>query len=125
MQLCAVLGWTVPVREVVKAVTEGVMQERVSDVERRWRVGGRLRDDVEGARGAAEARDPQTIGRRSGLSRRGLGSLMTRTSLNASLSRRERDTRNPLDQRGTLTVRMSRATRRARDASDLRCPLQR
>ena len=59
-------------REVVKAVTRGVMQVRSSDVERRWPVGGRLRHDVEEARGAAEDFDPQAIGRRSGLSRRGV-----------------------------------------------------
>ena len=56
------------VREVAKAVTRSVMQASLSEVERRWPVGGRLRDDVEEARGAAEDSDPQTIGRRSGLS---------------------------------------------------------
>jgi hypothetical protein len=49
---------------------------------------------------------------------------MTRTSLNARLSRGERDARNPLDQRGTLTARTPRAKRHARDASDSRCPLE-
>jgi hypothetical protein len=60
------------VREAERAVTRGVMQVRLSEVERRWPVGGRLSDDVEEARGAAEASYPQTIGRRGGLSPRGV-----------------------------------------------------
>ena len=91
---------------------------------------GRLRDDVEEARGAAEALRPRRpsavavalpVAGFAGFAKG--GSRMTRTSLNASLSRRERDARNPLDQRGTLTARTPRAKRHARDASDSRCPL--
>ena len=61
-----------PVREVVKAVTRGVMQVRLSEVEGRWPVGGRLRDDVEEARGAAEASDPAGHRPSQWLSRRGV-----------------------------------------------------
>jgi hypothetical protein len=78
-----------PVREVVKAVTRGVMQVRLSEVKRRWPVGGRLRDGAEQARGAAEASEPadHRPSRWPFPSRGSRGSRMTRTSLNASLSR--------------------------------------
>ena len=49
------LGSSMPVREVVKAVTRGVMQVRLSEVKGRWPVAGRPRDDVREARG-----DPKT-----------------------------------------------------------------
>src|ERR1700676_25663 len=61
------LGWTMPVREVVKAGTRGVMPVRLSEVETRWSVGGRLRHDVEGAEALRKPPTLQTIGRRSGL----------------------------------------------------------
>src|ERR1039457_5395837 len=58
MQLCAGLGSSMRVREVVTAVTRGVLQVRLSEAERRWPVGERLRDGAEEARGASEASDP-------------------------------------------------------------------
>jgi hypothetical protein len=56
MQLCAVEGWTMPCARG-KAATSGVMQVRLSEVKRRWPVGGSMRDDVKEARGAAEVSD--------------------------------------------------------------------
>ena len=53
-----VSGSSMRVREVVTAVTRGVMQVRLSEAERRWPVAGGLRDDVEEPRGAAEDSPP-------------------------------------------------------------------
>jgi hypothetical protein len=84
-----VSGSSMRVREVVTAVTRGVMQVRLSEAERRWPVGERLRDRAE--KPEALPKPPTLAAHRLSRwpfpSRGSRGSRISRTSLNVRLSR--------------------------------------